>query len=80
MPSRQVHNLINKLILGKSYDEVNRLIDLPYLWLKGKHRKYFHDIKTTPLAIALITKDPMAGIASIIHIAADNTFKFKKRK
>jgi len=80
MPSRQIHNLINKLILGKSYDEVNRLIDFPYLWLKGKHRKYFHDIKTTPLTIALLERDPMAGIAAMLHIAADDTFKFKKRK
>jgi len=79
MPSRRVHNLLNKLILGKSYNDVNRFIDLPYLWLRGKHRIYFHDLKTTPALIALLKGDPKAGLAAIIHILADKTFKNKKK-
>jgi hypothetical protein len=78
MPSRKIHNLINRLILGKSYDDINRFIDLPYLWLGGRHRKYFHDLKTTPALIALIKKDLRAGLAAVLHILADRTFKNKK--
>jgi len=80
IPSRKVHNILNKLILGKSYDDVNRLIDLPYLWLRGKHRKYFHDPKTTPFLIAMLKRDPKAGIATFLHIATDEWAKDKKRK
>jgi hypothetical protein len=79
MPSRKIHNLVNKLILGKSYDEVNRLVDLPYLWLRGKHRKYFHDMKTIPACITILEKDPKAGLAAAIHIWLDK-FKFKKTR
>ena len=80
MPSRKVHNAINRLILGKSYDDVNRLIDLPWLWLRGRHRKYFHDIKTTPIMIALLKRDPRAGLAAAAHIIVDKTFKGSKLK
>jgi hypothetical protein len=69
-----MHNLVNRLFLGKSYDEVNRLIDLPYLWLRGKHRKYFHNA-TTPICVALVTKDIKAGLAAALHIWLDKTKK-----
>jgi len=78
MPSRKVHNLINKLILGKSYDNVNRLIDWPYKIVGPYHRKYFHDIKTTPIVIAAIAKDPKAGLAAALHILVDK-LKIRRR-
>lgn len=78
MSSRRVHDLINKLILGKSYDEVNALIDWPYKIIGPRHRKYFHDIKTTPLVIAAIARDPKAGLAAALHIFTDK-LKMQRR-
>jgi len=81
MPSRQVHNAIAKL-LGfdeKLSDEINRFIDLPYLWLGGKHRKYFHNPETG-LALAVITKNPQALLIHQLHILLDKNVRKKRTK
>ena len=78
MPSRWVHNFINKLILGKEYDEVNRFVDFPYFLNPRKHRQWLHDPKTTPILVALLFKDWKAGLASYLHIKADKELKKDK--
>lgn len=75
MPTHKVHKLVNKLVLKKEHEDVNLLLDLPYLWLGKKHRALFHDEKTTPLAVYLITKDKDKALAAYLHILLDKKWK-----
>lgn len=70
MPDRETHNLFNRLILGRDYNEINALLDAPSKWLGPNHRILFHD-KTTPLMVTLLTGDPKAGVAAFLHIYLD---------
>ncbi len=65
MPSRKLHNLANKLLLGEELEWVNAVIDAPAkLYLKG-HRKYFHSKEDAKL-LALLGGGK-AGKAALIH-------------
>jgi hypothetical protein len=75
MPTHKVHKLVNKLVLKKEHEDVNLLLDYPYKWLKGGHRVLFHDEKTTPLAVYLITKDKDKALAAYLHIMLDKKWK-----
>lgn len=82
MPSHKVHCWITKLLLGNSYSYIHRLKDLPAGSLGFKHRCALHDHETA-LLLFLITKDPGAYFASILHDVLDKVcsdFKKKKRK
>ena len=73
MPNRKVHNLLAKILLGKDYDEVNKLKDLPSIFLGPSHRTLFHD----PLADVLIGylyDDPKALLAAVLHDVVDKAF------
>jgi len=76
MPQHWIHRKINKLVLGKEYDEINKFADL----IKGiNHRKKWgHDIKHVALTY-LLTKDPKAALAHYLHILADE-FESKLKK
>ena len=42
MPKHEIHNLASKLVLGKSYPNVDKFIDWPTRFLGPKHRVWFH--------------------------------------
>jgi len=76
MPRHWVHRKINKLVLGKDYDFVNKFADL----ILGPHhrKKWGHDIKHVALTYFL-TKDPKAALAHYLHIITDE-FESKLKK
>ena len=76
MPNRELHNFMNELILGESYDKLNRAIDLPARWLGYRHRKYFHD---NTLVMMLLIKDPKAAMAAFIHHRLDFDKRLAKK-
>ncbi len=81
MPSRKFHNLLNKIILGKEYDFINRLIDFPYFLNPKRHREIFgHNIELTPLLFYLVYKDVDVALATILHIIADKYIDKEKEK
>ena len=73
MPSRKVHNLLAKILLGKDYDEVNKLKDLPSLLLGPSHRVVFHDPLSNVL-IGYLYDDPKALLAAVLHDIVDKAF------
>ena len=79
MPSRRVHNLVNKLVLGNDYDWLNRLIDMPSQWLGPRHRVLFHDEKQDPLVTFLLTRDPGAALAHYLHIKLDKDKELREK-
>jgi hypothetical protein len=76
MPSGRVHGRDAK-VFGYN-NKVNKFIDLPYKWMKNKHRVFFH----TPVEAMMIgwmidgTKGAMGGLR---HIMLDE-IKDKKMK
>jgi len=79
MPSHKVHRLIDRLVLGKEYDFVHKLMDLPALVLGEKHRVLFHD-PATALLIAVATGDAKAGAACLLHQITDKIFTEAKKR
>jgi len=64
------HRAIEKLVLGKEYPEVDRWMDQPAYHYGPGHRKFRHDARAVVL-MALVHRDPRAGAAALLHIAAD---------
>lgn len=79
MADRKLHNLVNKLILGNSYEFVNALMDSPSQQFGSSHRKYLHN-PLDALFIAATFKDPKAGIACLIHQGVDHIDSAIKKK
>jgi len=71
MPTRELHNFLNRLVLDESFDEVNEWIDEPYRVLGPGHRALRHDLRRTPRRVFLRTGKTGAAFASILHIELD---------
>lgn len=71
MPSRRIHKLISKALVGEDGDSIHKWIDEPHKWLGPNHRKVRHDLKTVALLTAL--KGPKAGKHAALHILTDRS-------
>ena len=71
MPSRDIHRLIDLLILGRDFGWLHRAIDAPCVVLGRRHRILFHDERVDPLITFLLTNDLDAAIAHYLHIKLD---------
>jgi len=67
MPDRRAHNLVDRAILGKSYDRVNQWMDEPSAWLGPSHRVLRHD----PVSLLIKFHDAKEVEAGLLHIALD---------
>ena len=69
MPSHAVHRWLDRLVLGKAYPEVHRLMDAPAFVIKGRrHRELFHD----PVQLVLLFGDDPEKLASaLLHVWLD---------
>ena len=77
MPGHEWHKPITKFVLGREFEEVHRLMDLPVLALQARHRMFFHD----PLSLLLMFgNDPEKLRAAYVHLLTDNIFSNKKMK
>lgn len=64
------HQLICNLLLGKSYPELDRIIDLVDFAPPRGHRKYFHDPFTAALiGYAMYGKE--GALAGLLHVLLD---------
>jgi len=48
LPSRKVHEALDRVFLGRKFTQVHRLIDLPARNMGRKHRALFHDPLSAP--------------------------------
>lgn len=78
MPKHKKHQYIAKLILGKSYPEVDRIIDFPYRLFGRKHRRFFHNRDEAILLGTIASSDSKGGLAGLLHILTDE--KYSKDK
>jgi len=77
MVSHKEHRQLCKLLLGKSREDIHRLLDFPYRVLGPRHRILLH----TPLVAAVIalSGDPEGGKAALIHILQDRAQEVKRK-
>ena len=78
MPERRIHRYTSRLLFGKPYDEVHRVLDRPVKYLGRKHRILRH----APGEAALIGYR-IAGVegalAALLHVAVDSLCSRDKR-
>ena len=64
------HRALDKIVLGQEFPKVHRWMDQPAYRCGPGHRRYRHDARAVVL-MALVHRDPKAGAAALLHIAAD---------
>jgi hypothetical protein len=69
MPEHKIHMQLDKLVLGKSYPEVHRALDLLPMKL-GLYHKLFHD-ESTAMMIGYLLDGPSGALSALLHIWLD---------
>jgi len=78
MPSRKIHKLVDKIVFGRSFEEVHKIKDSMSSILGYKHRVYFHD-KLSALVLASMSDNPLqVYLASILHDVLDKLERVSK--
>lgn len=82
MPTHKVHRFFEKLILGKEYPWVHRLLDHPFgLNLGIQHRKYFgHDILSILILYYLSGYNDDVLKSALLHNILDRMIKYEESK
>jgi hypothetical protein len=71
VPKHKTHRHFARSVLGKAYREVDRQIDLPYIWLGRKHRALFHTYYEA-FCVGYITSGEWKGaLAGVYHVWLD---------
>jgi len=73
LPKHQTHRFVDKLLLGKTYGDIHKAIDLPFPILRRKHRRIFHSLPEAYLVGTLVSLDLRGGLAGLLHIWLDTT-------
>jgi hypothetical protein len=71
MPKHQTHRFVDKLLLGKTYGEVHKALDHPYIILGRKHRCIFHSLPEAFLVGSLVSSDLRGGLVGMLHTWLD---------
>jgi hypothetical protein len=71
MPKHKLHRYVDKVIYGKSFPEVHRALDLPYIFLGKKHREVFHTLDEAFMMGSIASQDPRGGFAGLTHVWLD---------
>lgn len=79
MPNRQTHEALDKLVLGKKYTNVHKILDLPSLWLGERHRLLFHD-EATAMLIGFLVDGNGGAVSALLHVLLDRYKGYKNFK
>jgi len=79
VPNRQTHEALDKLVLGKKYTNVHKILDLPSLWLGERHRLLFHD-EVTAMLIGFLVDGNGGAMSALLHVLLDKYSRYKSFK
>jgi hypothetical protein len=79
LPSKRVHEALDRVFLGRKFTQVHRLIDLPARNMGRKHRALFHD-PLSAIAIGYAVGGLDGAMSALLHIAVDNLFTELKKQ
>jgi hypothetical protein len=71
MPDHKIHAVADYMLLGRTFPEVHRYMDMYQPLLQSKHRNFHHDEQTIT-HILQITGNLMAAWSAYYHILLDN--------
>ncbi|MFQ6064224.1 MAG: hypothetical protein ACE5L6_01995 [Candidatus Bathyarchaeia archaeon] len=71
MPRHKTHRKVDRLVLGREYEWVHKLLDTAAPALGPSHRKVGHDQESAGLIFLLSRGDLKALISAELHIALD---------
>jgi hypothetical protein len=77
MPSHSVHRAVSKLVLGKPYEQIHMLLDLPAFFIPKGHRRFFHD-PVSAYFIGYALDGEKGGEAALLHIIVDQVCTDKR--
>jgi len=80
MPKGKTHEYICRMVLGKSYPMVDKVLDLPVVFLGRNHRKLFHSIPEAVILGLILTGHLNGSIAAVLHTTTDSVDSYAKRK
>lgn len=73
MPSHRVHRVADRLVFGRTFEEIHAWKDAPAQQIPGpRHRQYRHDHLSNAI-IAAELGDPQAFLAGELHDYLDKT-------
>src|SRR2546422_5285554 len=71
MPSRKAHEYASKIFFGKKFAEVHQAMDSPSKRLGPSHRRLYHSYQSAMLIARMVSSDPAAPFAAILHVDLD---------
>jgi hypothetical protein len=71
LPKHKPHNYADKLLFGKSFPEVHKTIDLPYIVYGRSHRRFFHPYKEAYPIGYIITGEAKGALSGAFHVWLD---------
>jgi hypothetical protein len=71
MPRRKIHKDVSLIVLGKSFPEVDKVLDLPAKFMGASHRKVLHSIPEGVILGLLLTGDFDGAMAGALHVIVD---------
>ena len=84
MPSWKIHRLMDKLVLGREYQDVHEFLDVPGTIINGSikgHRKVWgHSPEYILLTYLLTRGDVDRTLSAWLHIELDKRLNYKKSK
>ena len=80
MPKRKTHEDISRLLLGKSYSEVDIALDWPAKFMGCHHRKVLHTIPEGCIIGLLVTGDAKGAAAGALHVITDSVDSRAKKE
>jgi len=79
MPSHYEHKRIDRLLTGREYPEVHKLLDIAHPFLGPHHRQVGHDQEAVAIAFLLSGGDLGALVSAEAHIIVDQQDTFIKK-
>lgn len=73
MPEHGIHDFVCKMVLGKSYESLDKILDSPVRFVGGKkHRQYFHSYLGAVVIGLVASQSLEGGAAGFCHVLLDN--------
>jgi hypothetical protein len=71
MPRRKTHGKISWALLGKSFPEVDMVLDFPSRFLGRSHRRVLHTLPEAFLVGLIVSGQAEGGISAAVHVLTD---------
>jgi|YelNatPaOPRAMG01_1025707.scaffolds.fasta_scaffold293064_2 hypothetical protein len=79
MPSHNLHRKVEQAILGETFSDVHRLLDLPGLMGVKRHRRFLHS-PVEAFMVGYALHGEKGALSGLLHITLDKVCNDKKAR